>query len=115
MNVPRAVSLIRTAAVAAVLAIASVGTAGLAGAETPLTADDVDFLNGLRAAAIGFDDPARMIDVALTVCENMYDGAKYGDLVNEAMSSVSGMRRNQAEVLITDSIWFYCPEFIAET
>lgn len=107
-------STIQAVAVAVSVAAVSLGTAVVSHAEPTLSKSDIAFLDDLREVGITFQDPERMIDVALNMCQNLDDGVAYSDLVSETMSSVSGMRRDQAELLVSDSIWFYCPEFVTE-
>jgi Protein of unknown function (DUF732) len=106
----RTATLIRAAAVAAMLTAAALGTPGLASAERSLTVNDQAFLDGLQAADIGFDSPAAAIEVAHMICEDMADGASYGDLLDEIVAATD-LSFEQADTLADDSIWYYCPEF----
>jgi hypothetical protein len=108
----RTTTLVRAAAVAALLGFASLGTASIAAAER-LSADDQEFIASLNAADIAFDKPAAAINVAHAVCADFADGASYGDLVDVTLSSTD-LSGDQAEILVGESAWFYCPEFLAE-
>ena len=106
-------SLLSAIAVAGALTAAALGTAGLADAERPTSSVDTAFLNDLTKADIAFDDPSAAVELAGSVCEAFADGNTYNELFNVTMSETD-LTEDQANTLLFDSVWYYCPEFIPD-
>jgi Protein of unknown function (DUF732) len=106
-------SLIRATAIAAVIGAASLGTAGLAHAERPMSSTDKEFLQSMADADIAFENQSAAIELAGTVCDAFADGYSYEELFVTAVEETD-LTTDQADILISESVWYYCPELIPE-
>jgi hypothetical protein len=104
--------LISVTAVVAMAAPAYADPDTDAGTDKGTSAADTDFLNQLKQAGLTYQDPAKAISAAKTVCQLVDDGTPDTDIVNNLQLRNPGFTGNGAAKFTTIAAGEYCPKYL---
>jgi Protein of unknown function (DUF732) len=75
------------------------------------TSADADFLNQLKQAGLTYQDPAKAISAAKTVCQLVDDGTPDTEIVNN-LQLRNGFTGNGAAKFTSIAAAAYCPKYL---
>jgi hypothetical protein len=104
--------LISVTAVVAMAAPAYADPDTDAGTDKGTSAADTDFLNQLKQAGLTYQDPAKAISAAKTVCQLVDDGTPDTDIDNNLQLRNPGFTGNGAAKFTTIAAGEYCPKYL---
>jgi hypothetical protein len=104
--------LISVTAVVAMAAPAYADPDTDAGTDKGTSAADTDFLNQLKQAGLTYQDPAKAISAAKTVCQLVDDGTPDTDIVNNLQLRNPGFSGIGAAKFSTIAAGEYCPKYL---